>query len=70
MMIYAVLSHFDFVAKFTGTNLKKDFINTGGGNFFIKFHYFFKLWLPLAGSTIDLGQNADWISIWLGRVDL
>ena len=28
MMIYPVLSHFDFVAKFTVTNLNKDFTNT------------------------------------------
>ena len=27
-MIYAVLSHFDFVAKFTVKNLNKDFTNT------------------------------------------
>ena len=38
MMIYPVLSHFDFVAKFTVTNLNKDFINTGqgGGDRFMK----------------------------------
>ena len=28
-MIYAVLSNFDFVAKFTVTNMNKDFINSG-----------------------------------------
>ena len=31
VMIYAVLSHFDLVAKFTVNNLNKDFINTGQG---------------------------------------
>ena len=51
VIIYAVLSHFDFVAKFTVKNLNKDFTNTGRGRgvtilwkFFIKF---FKVWLPL-----------------------
>ena len=43
VIIYAVLSHFDFVAKFTVKNLNKDFTNTGrggrGGNHFMKvFH--------------------------------
>ena len=41
-MIYAVLSNFDFVAKFTVKNLNKDFINAGrgvGGHRFMKvFH--------------------------------
>ena len=53
MIIYAVLSHFDFVAKFTVKNLNKDFTNTGrggGGHHFVKvFHKilgFFKRWLP------------------------
>ena len=31
VMIYAVLSNFDFVAKFTVKNLNKDFINTVRG---------------------------------------
>ena len=31
VIIYAVLSHFDFVAKFTVKNLNKDFTNTGRG---------------------------------------
>ena len=31
VIIYAVLSHFDFVAKFTVKNLIKDFTNTGRG---------------------------------------
>ena len=33
MMIYAVLSHFDFVAKFTVKNMNKDFLKAvrGGG---------------------------------------
>ena len=31
MIIYAVLLHFDFVAKFTVKNLNKDFTNTGRG---------------------------------------
>ena len=30
-MIYAVLSHFDLVMKFTVTTLNKDFINAGQG---------------------------------------
>ena len=41
MIIYAVLSHLDFVAKFTVKNLNKDFTNTirGGGLRFVKvFH--------------------------------
>ena len=51
-MIYAVLSHFDFVAKFTVKNLNKDFTNTirGGGLHFVKvFHkktVFFKDGFP------------------------
>ena len=62
MMIYAVLSHFDFVVKFTVKNLNKDFINTiwgGGGNHFVKvFHKkgFFKGWLPLASVASTLGS--------------
>ena len=53
MIIYSVLSHFDFVAKFAIKNLNKDFTNTGrgGGHHFMKvFHktvLFFKRWLPL-----------------------
>ena len=31
VIIYAVLSHFDFVAKFTVKNLNKDFTNKGRG---------------------------------------
>ena len=41
MIINAVLSHFDFVAKFTVKNLNKDFTNTGRGtedNFMKVFH--------------------------------
>ena len=51
-MIYAVLSNFDFVAKFTVKNLNKDFIIAvqGGGHRFMKvFHkipVFFEGWLP------------------------
>ena len=54
VIIYAVLSHFDLVAKYTVKNLNKDFTNTGrggGGQNFIKvFHkigVFFKGWRPL-----------------------
>ena len=54
VIIYAVLSHFDFVAKFTVKNLNKEFTNTGrggGGHHFVnKIHktvLFFKGWLPL-----------------------
>ena len=44
MMIYAVLSHFVFVAKFTVKNLNKDFINTGRlGHCFIKLFIIFPL---------------------------
>ena len=56
VIIYVVLSHFDFVAKFTVKNLNKDFTNTGrgGGHHFMKvFHkirVFFKGWLPLGGT--------------------
>ena len=54
-MIYAVLSNFDFVAKFTLKDLNKDFINAvrggeGGGHRFMKvFHkktVFCERWLP------------------------
>ena len=54
VIIYAVLSHFDFVAKFTVKNLNKDFTNTGRGGrghhvmkVFHKIRVFFKRWLPL-----------------------
>ena len=53
VIIYAVLSHFDFVAKFTVKNLNKDFTNTGRGGgatilwkFFIKPYYFLKYGFP------------------------
>ena len=51
-MIYAVLSNFDFVAKFMVKNLNKDFINAvrGGHRFMKLFHkipLFFEGWLPL-----------------------
>ena len=53
VMIYAVLSNFDFVAKFTVKNLNKDFINAvrGGGvtvlwKYFIKKRYFLKDGFP------------------------
>ena len=64
MIIYAVLSHFDFVAKFTVKNLNKDFTNTGrgGGHHFMKgFHktvLFFKGWLPL-GVSRTIYVNVD-----------
>ena len=50
-MIYAVLSNFDFVAKFTVKNLNKDFTNAvrGGHRFMKLFHkipLFFEGWLP------------------------
>ena len=57
VIIYAVLSHFDFVAKFTVNNRNKDFTNTGRGgrghHFMKVFHkteVFFKGWLPLFSS--------------------
>jgi len=54
VIIYAVLSHFDFVAKFTVKNLNKEFTNTGRGGggvtilwiFFIKPYYFLKDGFP------------------------
>ena len=59
-MIYAVLSNFDFVAKFTVKNLNKNFINAvrGGGHRFMKvFHkipVFFERWLSLVLSLMAL----------------
>ena len=38
IIIYAVLSHFDFVTKFTVKNLNKDFTNTGRHHFVKVFH--------------------------------
>ena len=58
-MIYAVLSNFDFVAKFTVKNLNKDFTNAvrGGGHRFMKlFHkipLFFEGWLPLGAIMVQ-----------------
>ena len=51
-MIYAVLSHFDFVAKFTVTNLNKDFTNTvrGGHHFVKRFHKIPLFFLPMMAS--------------------
>ena len=45
MIIYAVLSHFDFVAKFTVKNLNKDFTNTGRGG---RGHHFMKVFHKIA----------------------
>ena len=63
-MIYAVLSNFDFVAKFTVKNLNKDFINAvrgGGGHRFMKiFHkipVFFERWLPLKQTPCKWGLS-------------
>ena len=58
VIIYAVLSHFDFVAKFMVKNLNKDLTNTGRGvhHFMKVFHkteVFFKGWLPLAEIFTD-----------------
>ena len=55
-MIYAVLSNFDFVAKFTVKNLNKDFINAvrGDHRFMKVFHkktVFFEGWLPLPSES-------------------
>ena len=41
-MIYAVLSNFDFVAKFTVKNLNKDFINAVRGGVTVLWKYFIK----------------------------
>ena len=55
------MSNFDFVAKFTVTNLNKDFINAvrGGGHRFMKvFHkilVFFERWLPLGPKALGKG---------------
>ena len=40
VIIFAVLSQFDFVAKFTVKNLNKDFTNKGRGGVTILFFYF------------------------------
>ena len=69
VIIYAVLSYFNFVAKFTVTNLNKDFTNTGRGGvgvtilwkFFIKSEVFFKGWIPLRRISV-------WTDIFLRRV--
>ena len=48
VIIYAVLSYFDFVAKFTVKNLNKDFTNTGregGGHHFVKVFHKIKIFL-------------------------
>ena len=50
-MIYAVLSHFDFVAKFTVKNLNTDFTNTvgeRGGHRFVKCFHKIPLFLVMA----------------------
>ena len=56
VIIYAVLSHLDFVAKFTVKNLNKDFTNTGRGGghhfmkvFLIKSDFFLKDGFPNLG---------------------
>ena len=65
MIINAVLSHFDFVAKFTVKNLNKDFTNTirGGGHPFWKVFrkktFFFKGWLPLSLSSFHHDHDHD-----------
>ena len=65
MIIFAVLSQFDFVAKFTVKNLNKDFTNTGqgGGHHFMKvFHktvFFFKGWLPLQPDLWEMAFKDD-----------
>ena len=48
VIIYAVLSHFDFVAKITIKNLNKDFTNTGrgeGGHHFMKVFHKIRIFL-------------------------
>ena len=67
VIIYAVLSNFDYVAKFTVKNLNKDFINAGrggGGHRFMKaFHkktVFFERWLPLL-LLIDAQIRFNWV---------
>ena len=77
VIIYAILSQFDFVAKFTVKNLNKDFTNTGrgGGHHFLKvFHkaeVFFKVWLPLLFVNYDFhrswyaapNHNSSWFGV-------
>ena len=64
-MIYAVLSNFDFVAKFTVKNLNKDFTNAvrGGGVtvlwiYFIKFRYFLKDGFPNVATAVSTAEPA------------
>ena len=59
MIIFAVLSQFDFVAKFTVKNLNKEFTNTGRGGgsqfyefCFTKFLLLFKDGIPNPFKTI------------------
>ena len=49
VIINAVLSHFDFVAKFSVKNLNKDFTNSGRGGG----HHFVKVFLKILGLLSD-----------------
>ena len=58
VIIYAVLSHFDFVAKFTVKNLNKDFTNTGrgGGHHFMKVFHKIRVFLKDGFPKLDSFQ--------------
>ena len=56
VIICAVLSHLDFVAKFTVKNLNKDFTNTGrgGGHHFMKVFHKIGLFLKYGFPNLEL----------------
>ena len=66
VIIYAVLSHFDFVAKFTVKNLNKDFTNPGRGGggvtilwkFFIKSDFFLKDGFPYESILLRVSESS------------
>ena len=70
-MIYAGLLNFDFVAKFTVTNLNKDFIKAvrGGGvtilwKYFIKFRYFLNDGFPKSEGEIKVTRESGMPTSW------
>ena len=62
VMIYAVLSNFDFVAKFTIKNLNKDFTNAvrggGGSPFYEIFSYISVFFLTMASLKFSLRRRS------------
>ena len=61
-MIYAVLSNFDFVAKFTVNNLNKDFINAvhgRGGHRFMKLFHKIPLFFFTMASLREKNRKVD-----------